>query len=100
MEGNSINDSAIEGTVVARVEQSRADLPPYDAHQFEVNFPKWQDMISSGKKTADAIIALVGTKGALTDAQKNAIRDCEKKPEEFDVPGDDFVPPHEQEGAQ
>ena len=80
-----------EVTVVSRGD--RPTLPDYEAHQFEVNFPKWCDLIASGKKTADAIIALISTKAVLSDAQKEAIRDCEKQHD--DMPGDDFIPAEE-----
>jgi phage recombination protein Bet len=60
-----------------REEPKRTELPQYDAHQFDVNFPKWQDLIKSGKKSADQLISMIITKGWLSDAQKEAIRDCE-----------------------
>jgi phage recombination protein Bet len=75
MEDKSYGEGAIDGTVVP--EEKRAELTQYDAHQFDVNFPKWQDTIKSGKKTAEQLISMIGTKGWLTEAQKEAIRDCE-----------------------
>lgn len=48
--------------------------PPYPAEAFDANLPKWAAPIKAGKKTADQIIAMVETKGALSDDQKAAIR--------------------------
>lgn len=46
----------------------------YPAADFAANLPKWRAVIESGKKTADSIIAMVESKGQLTDEQKNQIR--------------------------
>lgn len=51
--------------------------PPYPEDQFEENLPKWRDAIEAGKTTAERLIAMVESKGALTDEQKQQIRDCE-----------------------
>jgi len=42
----------------------------YPAELFEKNFAAWRDHIESGKKTPQQIIAMVQTKGALSDEQK------------------------------
>jgi hypothetical protein len=52
----------------------RPPLPDYAAEQFSTNLPGWRAAIEAGKKTADQIIAMVQTKGKLTDAQKASIR--------------------------
>ena len=49
-------------------------LPFYDAAQFEKNLPAWLDVIASGRKTPDALIAWIETKAQLTDEQKSQIR--------------------------
>lgn len=49
-------------------------LPVYDAAQFEKNLPAWLDVIASGRKTPDALIAWIETKAQLTDEQKSQIR--------------------------
>jgi hypothetical protein len=54
-------------------------LPPstpkmYPAADFEANLPAWRDVIASGRKTAEEVIATVQSKGALTDDQKALIR--------------------------
>jgi len=42
----------------------------YPAELFEKNFSAWRDHIESGKKTPEQIIAMVQTKGVLSDEQK------------------------------
>lgn len=49
----------------------------YPAESFERNFPKWKELIESGRKTADQIIDMVSSKAELTEQQIKAIADCE-----------------------
>ena len=51
-----------------------ATLPDYSQSAFADNLPKWSALMQSGAKTADQIIAIVSTKGALSEAQKAQIR--------------------------
>ena len=53
---------------------ARPELQPYPAERFEANLPGWRAAIDSGKKTADDIIAMVSTKGTLTEEQRARIR--------------------------
>ena len=46
----------------------------YPAAEFDKNLPAWRKVIESGKKTAADLIAMVETKGALTDEQKATLR--------------------------
>ena len=46
----------------------------YPQDQFEANLPKWREVMASGRKTSDQIIAMAETKHPLTDEQKTAIR--------------------------
>lgn len=46
----------------------------YPAAEFDKNLPAWSRVIEAGKKTADDLIAMVETKGALTDEQKATLR--------------------------
>ena len=46
----------------------------YPAAEFDKNLPAWRRVIEAGKKTAEDLIAMVETKGALTDEQKAALR--------------------------
>ena len=68
-----------------------AALPDYSQSAFADNLPKWSALMQSGAKTADQIIAIVSTKGVLSDAQKSAIRAAaqpkqETPPEIIDAP--------------
>ncbi len=70
-----------------------AALPDYSQSAFADNLPKWSALMKSGAKTADQIIAIVSTKGALSEAQKAAIRAAaqpkpapEPEPEVIDAP--------------
>ena len=68
-----------------------AALPDYSQDAFADNLPKWTSLMQSGAKTADQIIAIVSTKGVLSDAQKAAIRAAaqpkqETRPEVIDAP--------------
>ena len=55
----------------------------YPAAEFDKNLPAWSRVIEAGKKTADDLIAMVETKGALTDEQKATLRAI--KPPQPDV---------------
>lgn len=66
-----------------------AALPDYSQDAFADNLPKWSALMQSGAKTADQIIAIVSTKGALSEAQKAAIRAAaqpKQEPEVIDAP--------------
>lgn len=72
-----------------------AALPDYSQSAFADNLPKWSALMHSGAKTADQIIAIVSTKGALSEAQKAQIRAAaqpkpapapEPEPEVIDAP--------------
>jgi len=55
----------------AAVQGSKPALPAaYPAELFEKNFAAWRDHIESGKKTPQQIVAMVQTKGVLSDEQK------------------------------
>jgi hypothetical protein len=61
-------------------DMGRAEIVPetptyYDPDLFDQNFPAWQSAIVSGKRTNTEIIAMVESKGTLTDDQKNKIND-------------------------
>lgn len=77
--------------VVSSRPAAPAALPDYSQDAFADNLPKWSALMQSGAKTADQIIAIVSTKGALSDAQKAAIRAAaqpkqETRPEVIDAP--------------
>ncbi|MDQ5917051.1 MAG: hypothetical protein QG660_159, partial [Pseudomonadota bacterium] len=51
-----------------------AALPDYSQSAFADNLPKWSAAIQGGKLTAEEVITRASTKGALSEAQKAAIR--------------------------
>ena len=71
-------------------------LPPYDQAQFDKNFPKWLEVITSGKLTAEDIIVKASTKGTLTQQQREAIMDCAPKSEQ---PKNERIEAYEQQEA-
>lgn len=48
----------------------------YPQADFEKNLPAWSKVIASGRKTLDALAAMVGSKAPLTDAQKQALAEA------------------------
>ena len=60
----------------------RPERESYPHEDFEANFPKWQDAIESGKRSAEQIIQMVSSKADLTDEQKQQIRAVETEGEE------------------
>jgi hypothetical protein len=52
-------------------------LPDYSDESFGKNFATWETLIQSGKKTADAIIAMVSSKANLSEEQKQKIKSVE-----------------------
>lgn len=59
------------------LEQQPASLPSYDDTEFATKLADWKDLIEGGKTTADRIIKMSASKVALTEEQKQAIRDLE-----------------------
>ena len=53
---------------------ARPALPPYPQEQLDANLPAWRGVIESGRKTPEELISMASTKGVLSDAQKEAIR--------------------------
>lgn len=65
------------GTVIdGRSGEVIKQIPPYPSDKFKTNLPKWAELIRSGEKTADQIIATVSSKAVLSDEQKSAIRNA------------------------
>jgi phage recombination protein Bet len=56
------------------VEIKSQSLPAYSDEAFGKNLPTWRELIESGKKTADQIIAMVSTKATLNEDQIAMIR--------------------------
>lgn len=71
-DGDTTPEQAFAGDEQAIGGRKEAQL--YPAADFDKNLPTWRKTIADGKKTADQIIAMVSSKGALTEEQKAAIR--------------------------
>ncbi|HFL6103668.1 TPA: hypothetical protein ACG4NN_004457, partial [Stenotrophomonas maltophilia] len=63
--------AAIEG-------QADKQLPLYSEADFAANLPKWRDIIASGRKSADDLIATLQTKARFTADQLQEIRNPPK----------------------
>lgn len=64
----------IPGDVQAPVHEIVAELPEYPEADFAKNLPKWWDVIASGKRNADDLIAMLQTKARFTSDQLDQIR--------------------------
>lgn len=56
---------------------ARLELAEYPQERFDANLPEWATIVQSGRKTADQLITMLSTKGALSDTQKATIRGLE-----------------------
>jgi phage recombination protein Bet len=88
MEEDEARDAFGERDVTPRASAPQ-EPAGYPAADFAANLPKWQKVIEGGRKTPEEMIAMVETKGALSDEQKDAIRRL--------APIDGVVEPAEQE---
>jgi hypothetical protein len=70
-------EPAADVRVVATVSHGESSPGAYPKDQFDTNLPTWTGLIKAGKRTADQIIAMVESKGSLTDEQKKLIRASE-----------------------
>lgn len=73
MEGKAIID-AEPVRQQAQVIEHRQALPAYPETDFDANLPKWWDVIASGKRSADELIAMLQTKATFTADQLVQIR--------------------------
>lgn len=71
MEGKALN----EEREAAAQAPARPEREMYADAAFSQNFPKWQDLIESGKKTAEDIISALNSKAVLSEDQIAAIRE-------------------------
>lgn len=70
-DGDTTPEQAFASDGAARARD--AELPDLSAEYFTKNAQSWKALVQSGKKTAAALIAALGTKNTLTDAQKATI---------------------------
>lgn len=73
MEGKDLHVER-DVTPTRQQEPARPALEQYPEDSFQVNFDKWANAIQAGKSTPEKIIAMVESKGPLTDKQKEMIK--------------------------
>lgn len=71
-EGDTTPEEAFAGSGQAGPAR---ELKPYTDEEFAAKLPAWQKAIESGAKKPADIIAMAGTKGVLSDAQKATLFD-------------------------
>lgn len=82
MEGKAMDDFV--GTTIDGASVEAMKIEQYPEADFVKNLPVWRQVIASGKKTADQIIAMVSSKGVLSEEQKQAIRAPAPEPDLFE----------------
>lgn len=73
------SESVDQSTGEITTESPRQPLPDFPQADFDKNLPSWRQAVESGRTTPDNLIAMVGTKGVLSEAMKKSIRDLAAK---------------------
>lgn len=68
---NSIDPET--GEIAPKAQPTRQELAAYPQTEFDANLPAWRKVIESGRKTPAELIAMVSTKGVLSEQQIRAI---------------------------
>lgn len=68
-----------------------ASLPYYPQADFEKNLPSWRNVVESGKKTAEVLLAMLQTKAKFTPEQQDQILALGRTEEAAPAADDDFV---------
>ncbi|WP_052688518.1 hypothetical protein [Xanthomonas albilineans] len=76
--------AVIDNSRSAIESQAEKQLPLYSETDFTANLPKWWDIIASGKKTADDLIAMLQTRARFTSEQLDEIRNPPRDEERTD----------------
>lgn len=63
----------LEAQVIESRPAGRPELEPYPDERIAENMENWTALITSGKKTAAQIVAMIETRATLTDAQRKLI---------------------------
>lgn len=69
------------------------DLPAYADKSFEGNLPSWTKAVVEGKKTVEELIAMISTRGVLSESQKKRLRAIEAGTPQSDPPEPPAAPP-------
>jgi hypothetical protein len=75
---DELEETEVRETVRQVPASAPAERAMYSSDDFTHNFPKWKDLIESGRRAASEIIAMVESKGELTEGQRKELIDCEK----------------------
>lgn len=89
MAGKSLNEFDVDastGEITPQKPAARPAIPDYSQADFDKNLPQWSGIVKSGRKTPDELISMVSTKGVLSDAMKQAMRDLAKPQDVTDAP--------------
>lgn len=76
MAGKVINEYDVDastGEITPRTPAARPELQPYPQADLDKNATAWRAAIEAGKATPERIIAMVSTKGVLSEAQRKQI---------------------------
>lgn len=76
MEGRVIDDGmTVDGAVreVNAIDPKPNALPLYSDEAFDRNFPAWSDLIKSGKKTPQELMAMLSTRASFSDLHRARI---------------------------
>ena len=73
------------------VEPKSTELPAYPQADFDKNLPSWRNVVESGKKTAEALLAMLQTKAVFTQEQKDQILALGRTEEAQAGADDEFV---------
>jgi recombination protein RecT len=74
IEGNFVTIETEEGDDRSSNDTGSSGPPDMTAEAFDAGKAGWKSLVQSGKKTADALIAMLSSKNTLSDEQKAAIR--------------------------
>lgn len=72
MEGKEIDMGTVDRTT-GEV-NTRTELPPYADEAIDANLQDWKQVVESGRKTADSLMAMLKTKATFTPEQEQRIR--------------------------
>jgi len=92
MEGKPLEAEYAEPTThapqAAATPTAAAALQPYPQERFDANLPEWTNVLQSGRKSLDDLIAMLSTRGVLTDDQKAKLRAATVVAEASPIDGD------------
>jgi phage recombination protein Bet len=83
---NEFDVDASTGEITPQKPAARPTQPDYSQADFDKNMAQWAGIVKSGRKTPDELIAMVSTKGVLSDAMKKAMRDLANPQDVTDAP--------------